>query len=176
MNSQIPVRNYAVMNRELSELQAQFKQGNITENEYCVRKAQIEQDIFEYKYKKPFLTEMKIYIKEHRAAFLRNLLNSFATLFAVLSLAFSILPLENFGLAAAVIAAVLAMLSLLVSKQLKIRCYARYLAFAVVAIMIFATIKIIFSKDEVSADTQFEEVQKQSELEVLDELEASEQK
>ncbi len=171
MTTQIPARNYAVMSQELNEVQKQFQQGTITEEEYLAQKAKIEQDIFDYKYKKPFFVEFKHYLKEHNTNFWKKLLNSFATLFAVLALVFTVLPLERFGLAAAVLALVLGILSIFVSKQLKVWCYARYIVIIALLIALFATGKIIFSKDEVVDDNHFEQLQKQSEKEDIKELE-----
>ncbi len=172
MNSQIPARNYAVMSQELDALEKQFQQGEIREKQYLQQKEQIEQEMLDYKYKKPFVVEIKKYLKEHNIGFLKKLFNGFATLFALLALIFSILPLEKFGLAAALFALVLGVLSLLVSKQFKKSCYARYIVIIALLITLFAAGKIIFSKDEVVNDNHFEELQKQSEEEVLDELEA----
>ena len=91
------VRNYAAMTTELEEINALFDKKGLSEEEYIQMRDKILQDMHDYKYKK---TGFKNYIKTKNINIVKSTLNIIASLFALLGLIFTILPMESFGLAA----------------------------------------------------------------------------
>lgn len=165
--SQTIVRNYAAMTQELEDINALLEKKVISEEEYKIQKDQILQDMHEYKYKK---TGFKEYLKTRNIHIVKLALEVFASIFMIIGLIFTILPMESFGLAALGIGITLALISIIIYKEKK-KSFSKYLILVSLIIALVAIGKLIFIKDEVVKDKQFEKTIQKSQQEDLKELE-----
>lgn len=165
--NQTIVRNYAAMTKELEDIKALFEKKALSEEEYNQQKDQILQDMHDYKYKK---TGIKEYLKSKNIHLIKLVLHIFVSIFIILGLIFTILPMESFALAVLGIAIILA-LSFIILYKKKIKSFSTYLIVVALVISLVAISKLIFIKDEVVKDKQFENTIQKSQAEDLKELE-----
>ena len=165
---QTVVRNYAAMTKELENLKSSFEKGKITENEYLETKKKILQDMYDYKYKKKKSSKS---LKSQSKQIVKIILEVIAAVFAILGLVFTILPLESFGLASLGIAVLVAIIVILVFKEKKKKSFSKYLILFSIVVSIVAASKLIFVKNKVVKDKQFEQTIKKSQQEDIKDLE-----
>jgi len=163
------VRNYAAMTIELEELKALFDKKAMPEAEYIEQRDKIMQDMNDYKYKKKF--SLKNYLKTKNIHILKLILNIISSAFVLLGLIFTILPMESFSLATLFISIAIATISLAIYKEWKKKTYSKYLIIVAVVIALCATGKLIFIKNVVVKDKQFEKTKVESKKQDIKDLE-----
>lgn len=165
---QTVVRNYAAMTKELEDLKSSFEKGEIIENEYLDRKKKILQDMYDYKYKKKKSSKS---LKSQSKQIVKIVLEVIAAIFTILGFVFTILPMESFGLASLGIAVLVAIIVILVFKEKKKKSFSKYLILFSIVVSIVAASKLIFVKNKVVKDKQFEQTIKKSQQEDMKDLE-----
>ena len=165
---QTVVRNYAAMTKELENLKSSFEKGEITEEEYLETKKKILQDMYDYKYKKKKSSKS---LKSQSKQIVKIVLEVIAAIFTILGFVFTILPMESFGLASLGIAVLVAIIVILVFKEKKKKSFSKYLILFSIVVSIVAASKLIFVKNKVVKDKQFEQTIKKSQQEDMKDLE-----
>ncbi len=101
-----------------------------------------------------------------------TILSIFGIIGAILGLLFSFLPISNLAIFPAVLGLILGLIAYLSAKKQKLNfSFARIVVLLALLAIIISMGKQLFTEDEVKADTEFIQKEKQSEVDAVKELE-----